>query len=289
MLEYSFAHCKGIGTRAERALWRAGIETWEDFLLAADNNPAKIPLSGAKIRQLYRHLQYSHQALETGDHQYFSGLLPPAEHWRLFRDFRRTAAYVDIETTGLGRGDDEITTIALYDGKTIRSYVNGRNLETFPDDLQAYDLLITYNGKCFDIPFMAEFFQTRFAHSHIDLRYVLKSLGFGGGLKGCEKQFGLDRGGLDGVDGYFAVLLWQHYQQNSHSNALETLLAYNIEDVVNLEHLMHQAYNQKTRHMPFASRLALAVPPRPRVPFSPDTALVGQILQRMRKNHPSRY
>jgi len=56
------------------------------------------------------------------------------------------------------------------------------------------------------------------------LRYVLKSLGYSGGLKSCEKALGLDRGDLDGVDGYFAVLLWRDYQKKHNEKALETLL-----------------------------------------------------------------
>jgi hypothetical protein len=39
---------------------------------------------------------------------------------------------VDIETTGLSVPPSEITTIALYDGKSVRHYVNGYNLDDFP-------------------------------------------------------------------------------------------------------------------------------------------------------------
>ena len=59
-------------------------------------------------------------------------------------------------------------------------------------------------------------FGTTIDHSHIDLRYVLKGLGFSGGLKMCEKALGLNRGDLDGIDGYFAILLWLDYQQNNN-------------------------------------------------------------------------
>ena len=46
---------------------------------------------------------------------------------------------------------DEITTIALYDGWTIRHYVQGHNLHGFLHDVQACQLLVTYNGKTFDV------------------------------------------------------------------------------------------------------------------------------------------
>jgi hypothetical protein len=39
------------------------------------------------------------------------------------------------------------------------------------------------------------------------LRYLLKSLGYTGGLKGYEKKAGIDRGELEAINGYFAVML----------------------------------------------------------------------------------
>ena len=37
-------------------------------------------------------------------------------------------------------------------------------------------------------------------YAQIDLRYVLYSLGYRGGLKGCERQLGMDRGNLSDID-----------------------------------------------------------------------------------------
>ena len=45
----------------------------------------------------------------------------------------------------------------------------------------------------------------------------MSSLGYRGGLKGCEKCLGLDRAELDGVDGYFAVLLWNEYRKSGNT------------------------------------------------------------------------
>ena len=49
-------------------------------------------------------------------------------------DSIREIAYFDIETTGLRHlvgKDFEITSIILFDGKSLRKYVNGINLEQF--------------------------------------------------------------------------------------------------------------------------------------------------------------
>jgi hypothetical protein len=272
MLSYTFCHLSGIGEKAERKLWEKGVHRWEDLF------SGPLPsLTAERVDSLRTGLAPSQEALKIRDHRYFSANLPVREHWRLFAEFKGAAAYVDIETTGLGRDINEITTIALYDGRRIRYYINGYNLDQFPDDIEAYDLLITYNGKCFDIPFMEDYFRTDFPQAHIDLRYVLHSLGYSGGLKGCERSFGLDRQDLEGVDGYFAVLLWQIYQLENRKSALETLLAYNIEDVVNLEYLMHHAYNRKVKDLPFAADLLLEVPVRPEVPFTADRRLIEEL------------
>jgi len=45
----------------------------------------------------------------------------------LYPEFRGSVAFFDIETTGLSFATDQITTIALYDGNLIRTYVRGQN------------------------------------------------------------------------------------------------------------------------------------------------------------------
>ena len=45
------------------------------------------------------------------------------------------------------------------------------------------------------------------------------SLGFKGGLKGCERQLGLDRGNLKDIDGFFAVSSRFYYGVNINEPA----------------------------------------------------------------------
>jgi len=212
-----------------------------------------------------------------GNLQHFSGSLPSGLHWRLFPDFRDSVAYLDIETTGLDSWENSITTIALYDGKKISTYVQGENLRNFVTDIEKFSVLVTYNGKCFDVPFIEWYLKIRLNQVHIDLRYVLRSLGYSGGLKRCEYQLGMDRGDLQGLDGYFAVLLWEEYQKTRDRKALETLLAYNIEDVVNLEQLMIMAFNLKLRDTPFASTLGIEMPARPEIPMRADVGVIQRV------------
>lgn len=273
MLEQSFSHITGIGLQTESKLWSENIADWSSFKKKAKD----IKLSEKKIDYINNELLESAKHLKANNPNYFSKGLQTNQHWRLFKEFKSSTAYIDIETTGLYPGLAIITTIAIYDGTQIKYYVNGKNLDDFKTDIFKYKLLVTYNGKCFDVPFIEEFFDIKLDHSHIDLRFVLFSLGYSGGLKGCEKQLGLSRNELEGVDGLFAIYLWEEYIKNKNQLALETLLAYNIEDVVNLEILMHKAYNLKLRDTPFENNLKISIPDRPNIPFEPDLKTIDKI------------
>lgn len=272
MLEHTFCHIPGIGPKTERRLWSSGVLSWSDV-----TSDVSIPLSPGKTQRLRSHVGASIAQFADNNPEYFCGRLPADQHWRMFPDFRGSVAYLDIETTGMGPAYDYITTIALYDGQSIYHYVHGDNLLDFVDDIGRYQLLVTYNGKSFDVPFICSHFGIQVNQAHIDLRYVLASLGYRGGLKGCEKQLGIDREELDGLDGYFAVLLWRDFHQNGNVRALETLLAYNIEDVVNLEALMVHAYNLKLGDTPFVEDHGLTLPQAPKSPFEADMATVQRI------------
>jgi hypothetical protein len=137
-------------------------------------------------------------------------------------------------------------------------------------------VIITYNGKSFDVPFIERYFGIVLNHAHIDLRYILGSLGYKGGLKFCEIQLGFSRGDLTDMDGFFAVLLWYDFQKNGNEKALETLLAYNIQDVLSLENLMVIAYNLKIKETPFY-RNRLPAPVLPDLPFDVDMETVNRI------------
>lgn len=272
MIRHTFSHIPGIGHKHEEALWAEGYHSWESVL---EEGP--LPVSASLQRRIREHMAESIRSLENGDPHYFSERLPSDQHWRLFREFRDAIAYIDIETTGMGMGGDHITTIALYDGKDVYSYVWDRNLVDFRHDIKGYKVLVSFNGKCFDVPFIEKCLDLRMNQVHIDLRYVLRSLGYRGGLKSCEKQLGIDRAELDGVDGYFAVLLWREFVRNGNEKALETLLAYNVEDTVNLETLMVLAYNAKIAGTPFDEDCRIPKKELPEVPFKADLELVDSI------------
>ena len=167
-----------------------------------------------------------------------------AEAWRAWPEFREKTVYLDIETDG-GRSGSAITTIGLYDKEGFTGLVRDVDLGNFPDIISRYSMIVTFFGAGFDLPMLQKRFpHVRFDQIHLDLCPTLRKLGLRGGLKSIEKQLGLARGDdTDGLTGLDAIRLWRQHQRG-HRTALETLLAYNREDVVNLETLAEYAYDR---------------------------------------------
>lgn len=272
MLHHSFSHIPSVGEGTEKKIWSSGIKSMDEFVNAPPSFIAK-----SKSRTIIDHIQLSKEKIAMRDTQYFYSNLPSKEQWRIFKEFQNSTVYLDIETTGLGSSGDIITTIALYDGRCVKYYINGKNLNDFKRDIMQYDVIVTYNGKTFDIPFIERYLGMTIRHSHLDLRYILYSLGHSGGLKACERQFGIKRNdSFVDLDGFFAVLLWNDYKKKNNDKSLETLLAYNIEDVLNLEYLMIIAYNNKLKHIPIKlDKLNFTI--KPDNPFKVDVSTVNRI------------
>ena len=232
MLENTFIHITGIGPKTERLLWNRGIRTWKDFL--DHKKPVFSPDRDAVIRrELEISLENRHDLL------FFVNSLPPSDLWRVYDSFQDQAVFLDIETSGGYQGSDEITVIGLYDGRKVQTFVNGRNLDDFEQALAPFSLVITFNGSCFDLPYLKRWFRhIALPPAHIDLRFVLRKLGLHGGLKSIEEQVGLFRDPtVAGLNGFDAVLLWKDYQWGNES-ALERLILYNTMDIVQLKPLM---------------------------------------------------
>ncbi len=240
MLENTFIHLPGHGPNRERKLWEHGIKTWDDYL----ENFAQ-----SRYHNEYcKRVASSKYALKCNDSGFFADCLPPKETWRAFPHFDKIA-YLDIETTGLGKGTDYITVIGLFDGRETKSYVCGQNLEEFQNDIGDYEMVVTFNGAIFDLPFIRREMQNiKLPKLHSDLRFVLSSLGVNGGLKKIEQQFGMEReDDLKGLNGYDAVLLWKRYKKENDENALDKLVRYNAADIANLKKLMEWAYKEKKK------------------------------------------
>jgi hypothetical protein len=245
-LRATFLHLSGIGPVTEADLWHAGVRDWQDFLA----RPATLGVSPTTRSRLERELERSEQALRERDAGWFARRLPNREHWRLYPAFAPETAYLDIETTGLSPYGGIVTVVTVHGGGATRTFVAGDDLEELPAYLGRYQVLVTFNGSRFDVPFLlASFPQLLVPPAHIDLRFLLYRIGHAGGLKRIEQRLGLgDRSGVEGIDGLEAVRLWQEYRRGSTS-ALDRLVRYNRADTVNLEPLLRFAATELERRV----------------------------------------
>jgi uncharacterized protein YprB with RNaseH-like and TPR domain len=248
MLRNTFLHIRGVGPVTERRIWNAGISTWNDFLRKRD----ALDIPEKRRQRILEGVEKSIEAFKSGDHGFFRDGLPENERWRAYRDFEKSTAYLDIETTGLGFWSHDITMIGIFDGKRQSTYIKGINLDDFQFELSRYSVIVTFNGSRFDVPFIeAKYPNVKFGQIHLDLRFILRRLGYRGGLKSIESEMGLKRSGdVEDLRGADAVRLWRAYTKGN-DKALKLLIKYNSEDVRGLECLMKIAYKEmKKRTLP---------------------------------------
>jgi uncharacterized protein len=240
MLTSTFVHLQGIGYASEARLWQSGAVDWPRFL----DRAGALPLPQAKVRRWAEEIRESLSRLESEDHAYFAARLASRDQWRAWPQFAHRAAFLDIETTGASTFD-AVTVIGLYDGREMRQFVRGRNLDAFPEAVRRCSLLVTFFGAGFDLPVLRRTFpEVAFDHLHVDLCFLLKRLGYSGGLKRVETQLGIGRSARTrGLSGWDAVRLWNEYRRGSWE-ALSLLLRYNEEDVLHLQPLLDFAYRE---------------------------------------------
>jgi len=239
VLTKTFLHIPKIGSKTERRIWSCGLTDWHKALSHTEQVPG---FSQRRWDYVRSYLESSLRSLQAGDHAYFATCLPSGEHWRAYSSFHNRTAYLDIETTGLGPRA-QITVIGVHDGTRTATYVAGDNLDEFADDISRFNMIVTFNGLTFDLPYLRRAFpQVAWDHLHCDLRYALGRLGLRGGLKNIERRLNIARGeDIDGLAGDDAVRLWYEYL-SGNERSLARLVEYNTADVENLQLLMGYAY-----------------------------------------------
>jgi hypothetical protein len=74
-------------------------------------------------------------------------------------------------------------------------------------------------------------------------------------------------------------MLWEEYRRRKNTNALESLLAYNVQDTLSLHLLMVHAHNQKSIQTPFGVNQQLPLPKLPKIEYDVDRELVNRLLR----------
>jgi len=168
----------------------------------------------------------------------------PPERW----------AFLDTETTGLAGGSGTVAFLVgvgviAPDGFRLKQYFlrepaeEASMLAALASDLAAFDVLVTYNGKSFDVPLL----ETRFVMNrrkapftrlqHVDLLYGARRL-WRLKLDSCRLQelekriLGHERVG--DVGGGFIPNLYFDYLRNGDAGPLEPILFHNAIDILSL-------------------------------------------------------
>lgn len=176
-------------------------------------------------------------------------------------------AFMDIETTGLnpkgckcilgGMGyyhkgseeAEEIFTVKQY--FLVNQQNEGEVLEAFKDELEKFDIIVTFNGNSFDIPFLNRRFEANglsplaiqpcqsfdlywALNKHSHMRQILPNLK----QKTVENYLGLWMNRTDEISGAESVALYMDYLQTKDSSLEEQILLHNRDDVVQLSSLL---------------------------------------------------
>jgi len=254
MLNRSFIFAKGVTEELERALWARGVASWE--VLRAHPGEAAEVIGLSKAQKLVEAVAEAQHARDQGDLAWFRANWPKHEIWRLWQGLcpPEQVALIDIETTGLTPGYDQITVIGLADSNGSRAFVAGKPqpgddlLTAFTEIIRPYRLLVTFNGTQFDVPFIEKHFRDanfRFEMPHFDLLPPARSIGMNGGLKDMEKQLGIVRSAdIKDMRGMEAIQLWGQWK-NGDIAAYRKLTAYCKADCVNLYAFAEAIYRRK--------------------------------------------
>jgi hypothetical protein len=235
VIRSTFRLAPGIGAWVEARLWEAGIATWDDL-----PRPPAVAVSPRVDARLRAAIARARAALEARDAEALAALVPRAERWRLYPEFSREAAFLDVETDG-----DALTAIGVLDAGGPRLFLAGRDLDAFPEAARPWKLLVTYNGESCDVPILRRAFRGwRAPRAHVDLCRLWRRLGHRGGLKLLEQETGVGRPAhLAGLSGRDAVRLWRAHLAGD-AGALRLFAEYNLHDAVNLRTLMDLGYNR---------------------------------------------
>jgi uncharacterized protein YprB with RNaseH-like and TPR domain len=142
-------------------------------------------------------------------------------------------AYLDIETTY--NGTMSVIGIYRHDRGVIQLVGSGIYDVALYEALESITTIVTFNGSSFDLPVIKRQLQAdlRAEFAHRDLLHECRRRGLRGGLKGVEETLGIRRAS-SGLTGRDAPRLWARYEDYGDRVALQMLLDYNRDDVINL-------------------------------------------------------
>ncbi len=270
MLQRTFLHLPYVSRSREQRLWAAGFTSWASVREALQSGRTVHELvSGYRQRTLFPREQFaefdprtaawldcldrSDAALQCRRYDYFLSQLRPADHWRLLDRVEENALFLDIETTGLSREIHYATVIGALFRRRFYQWVWPEPLDKLAELLEIAPLVITFNGKRFDLPFLRRHAPALPApRAHLDLLPVVRGAGFKGGQKEVEAFLGLQRdSSIRDYGGAEAVMAWCGALYGNRKSFRE-LLAYNRADVEMMPRIAAEVYQLRANalHVP---------------------------------------
>jgi uncharacterized protein YprB with RNaseH-like and TPR domain/predicted nuclease with RNAse H fold/dephospho-CoA kinase len=242
MLRATFQHLvRGINAEREAALWKKGILSWEDFESRHPIQQSIFPEHSETLSPF----SAPRAALQAGNMAFFAHALHPKQHFRIALELPKKAIFLDIETTGLSRYYDVITLVGWSYQDRYQVFIRGQDESSLRAALQDAQVIVTFNGSLFDLPFLrASFTDLPLPPVHIDLRFLAKRVGLSGGQKVIEELLGFKRkGSASDVRGEAAPVLWHRYRRGEQA-ALKLLIEYNHYDIEGMKYIFDKVVSK---------------------------------------------
>jgi uncharacterized protein len=233
-IERTFQIVKGIGPWRERELWANHIETWGDFETQARQQTVISKTIDQSLLAAIEHCRSSMLDIVT-----LSSAIAAREHWRLYRHFESTTAFIDLEADA----ERSPTVLGLLDAQGVASFRRDLQFQGAENRLAQSKIWVTFNGGAFDLPILDKLFpHLARPLAHIDVKVLLAKLKLTGGLKQIELNLNLGRPEhVRNLDGRSAIALWNDWSLATNRLALQRLVEYNLYDTVNLKWLLEWA------------------------------------------------
>ena len=188
MLRHTFIHLPGVGPHRERTLWQQGILDWDRFLEAAEDGLLRKGIYKSAVPLVRQSLD----AVAAGDAGFFHGRLPSRETWRLYSGVRRPGIVPghrdDRPVRRLRPGDADRRLGRRQAGPVHQAASTSTSSPPTSPSFRSWSPSTAASSTCRSCGHI--FPEARLDQAHIDLRFVLRSLGYRGGLKAIETEPG---------------------------------------------------------------------------------------------------
>lgn len=246
LLDRSLCILKGISPATECVLQRRGVLTTKQLATAAHSL-----FSSKHASQLTASFLRIEKARQLGLLDSLVNSLPIGHRVRVVHDFLPFTAFLDIETDAVA-ASSRITCISVLMNGQLATFIRDQNLDDFLCLWAKCRIVVTFNGKRFDIPKILREFGLSTTPAHIDLIDEARHYGFRGGLKKIAGAIGWSPRDDNQHSGLDAVAWWNKYLDTGDTDLLAQLVVYNQDDVLALDHLYRKVLKLSVENMQLA-------------------------------------